>query len=132
MNTISNGNVWIAGALFLVVIGIVIGATRPKRASGTPPGGSPDVQVVLVEQKDVPIYGEWIGTLDGFTNADVKAQVTGYLMRQGYQEGAFVKKSQLLFESDSRPFQAGLDQSEGQLAQATADTAPAEQVQDRT
>ena len=132
MNTISKRRLWIAGALFLVVIGIVIGATRPKRASGTPPGGSPDVQVVLVEQKDVPIYGEWIGTLDGFTNADVKAEVTGYLMRQGYQEGAFVRKGQLLFEIDPRPFQAALDQAQGQLAQATAALANAEAVQGRT
>jgi len=132
MNTISKRKLWIAGALFLLVIGIVIGATRPKRASGTPPGGSPDVQVVRVEQKDVPIYGEWIGTLDGFTNADVKAQVTGYLMRQGYQEGAFVRKGQLLFEIDPRPFQAALDQAQGQLAQATAALANAEAVQGRT
>jgi membrane fusion protein (multidrug efflux system) len=132
MNTISKRKLWIAGALFLLVIGIVIGATRPKHASGTPPGGSPEVQIVLVEQKDVPIYGEWIGTLDGFTNADVKAQVTGYLMRQGYQEGAFVRKGQLLFEIDPRPFQAALDQAQGQLAQATAALANAEAVQGRT
>jgi RND family efflux transporter MFP subunit len=132
MDTISKRKLWIAGALFLVVIGIVIGATRPKRASGTPPGGSPDVQVVLVEQKDVPIYGEWIGTLDGFSNADVRAQITGYIMKQGYQEGAFVKKGQLLFEIDPRPFQAALDQAKGQLAQATAILANAQAVQGRT
>ena len=132
MNTISRRKLWIAGALFLVVIGIVIGATRPKHASGTPPGGSPDVQVVVVEQKDVPIYGEWIGTLDGFSNADVRAQITGYIMKQGYQEGAFVKKGQLLFEIDPRPFQAALDQAKGQLAQATAILANAQAVQGRT
>jgi len=132
MNTISKRKLWIAGALFLVVIGIVIGATRPKHASGTPPGGSPDVQVVVVEQKDVPIYGEWIGTLDGFSNADVRAQITGYIMKQGYQEGAFVKKGQLLFEIDPRPFQAALDQAKGQLAQATAILANAQAVQGRT
>jgi RND family efflux transporter MFP subunit len=132
MNSMSKRKLWIAGALFLVVIGIVIGATRPKHASGTPPGGSPDVQVVLVEQKDVPIYGEWIGTLDGFSNADVRAQITGYLMKQGYQEGAFVKKGQLLFEIDPRPFQAALDQAKGQLAQATAILANAQAVQGRT
>ena len=132
MDTISKRKLWIAGALFLVVIGIVIGATRPKRASGTAPGGSPDVQVVLVEQKDVPIYGEWIGTLDGFSNADVRAQITGYIMKQGYQEGAFVKKGQLLFEIDPRPFQAALDQAKGQLAQATAILANAQAVQGRT
>jgi len=99
----------------------VIGATRPSTLRDTAARvASPDVLVVQVEQKDVPIYGEWIGTLDGFTNADVKAQVTGYLMRQGYQEGAFVRKGQLLFEIDPRPFQAALDQAQGQLAQATA------------
>jgi len=132
MNSISKRKLWIAGALFLVVIGIVIGATRPKHASGTLPGGSPDVQVVVVEQKDVPIYGEWIGTLDGFSNADVRAQITGYIMKQGYQEGAFVKKGQLLFEIDPRPFQAALDQAKGQLAQATAILANAQAVQGRT
>jgi membrane fusion protein (multidrug efflux system) len=132
MDSISKRKLWIAGALFLVVIGIVIGATRPKRGSGTPAGGSPDVQVVLVEQRDVPIYGEWIGTLDGFSNADVRAQVTGYIMKQGYQEGAFVKKGQLLFEIDPRPFQAALDQAKGQLAQATAILANAQAVQGRT
>jgi membrane fusion protein (multidrug efflux system) len=132
MNTVSKRKLWMAGALFLVVIGIVIGATRPKHASGAPPGGSPDVQVVVVEQKDVPIYGEWIGTLDGFSNADVRAQITGYIMKQGYQEGAFVKKGQLLFEIDPRPFQAALDQAKGQLAQATAILANARAVQGRT
>ncbi len=116
----------------MVVIGLVIGATRPKRVSGAQPGASPDVEVVQVEQKDVPIFGEWIGTLDGFTNADVRAQVTGYLLRQGYQEGAFVKKGQLLFEIDPRPFQAALDQAEGQLAQAKAMLANAQAVQGRT
>jgi multidrug efflux pump subunit AcrA (membrane-fusion protein) len=59
---------------------------------GAQAGAPPDVEVVRVEQKDVPIFGEWIGTLDGLTNADVRAQVTGYLLRHGYQEGAFVKK----------------------------------------
>jgi membrane fusion protein (multidrug efflux system) len=95
-------------------------------------GNPPDVQVVQVEQKDIPIYGEWIGTLDGFTNADVRAQVTGYLMKQGYQEGAFVNKGQLLFQIDPRPFQAALDQAEGQLAQAKASLANAQAVQGRT
>jgi membrane fusion protein (multidrug efflux system) len=132
MDTLSKYKFWIAGALCLVVIGLVIGATRPRHTSGPQPGASPDVEVVQVQQKDVPIYGEWIGTLDGFTNADVKAQVTGYLMRQGYQEGAFVRKGQLLFEIDPRPFQAALDQAQGQLAQATAVLANAEAVQGRT
>src|ERR1700730_16661623 len=132
MNTLSKYKLWIGGAFCLVVIGLTIGALRPKRVSGAPSGASPDVEVVQVEQKDVPIFGEWIGTLDGFTNADVRAQVTGYLLRQGYQEGAFVKQGQLLFEIDPRPFRAALDQAEGQLAQARANLANAAAVQGRT
>src|SRR5882762_9148737 len=131
MNMLSKYKLWIGGALCLVVIGLIVGATRPKRVSGAP-GASPDVEVVQIEQKDVPIFGEWIGTLDGFTNADVRAQVTGYLQRQGYQEGAYVRKGQLLFEIDPRPFQAALDQAEGQLAQAKAVLANAQAVQGRT
>jgi membrane fusion protein (multidrug efflux system) len=100
--------------------------------AGAQPGASAEVEIVPVEQRDVPIFGEWIGTLDGFTNADVRAQVTGYLLRQGYQEGAFVKKGQLLFEIDPRPFQAAVDQAEGQLAQSRAVLANAQAVQGRT
>jgi len=92
----------------------------------------PDVQVVPVQQQDVPVLGEWIGTLDGLVNADVRAQVSGYLLKQGYQEGAFAKKGQLLFQIDPRPFQASLDQAEGQLAQAKAALANAQAVQRRT
>jgi RND family efflux transporter MFP subunit len=132
MNTLSKYKFWIGGGLFLVIIGLIVGATRSKNVSGAQPGASLDVEVVQVEQKDVPIFGEWIGTLDGFTNADVRAQVAGYLLRQGYQEGAFVKKGQLLFEIDPRPFQAALDQAEGQLAQAKAVLANAQAVQGRT
>src|SRR4029077_9295946 len=103
MNTLFKYKFWIGGSLCRFVIGLILGAVRPKHVSGGQSGASPDVEVVQVEQQDVPIYGEWIGTLDGFTNADVRAQVTGYIMRQGYQEGAFVKKGQLLFEIDPRP-----------------------------
>jgi RND family efflux transporter MFP subunit len=132
MKTLSKYKFWIGGAFCLIAIGLIVGAMRPKHVSGAQTGASPGVEVAQVEQKDVPIFGEWIGTLDGFTNADVRAQVTGYLLRQGYQEGAFVKKGQLLFEIDPRPFQAALDQAQGQLAQATAQLANAEAVQKRT
>src|SRR5271169_4360345 len=131
METGSKYKLWIGGAVGLVIVGLVVGALRPKHVSGAPSGAAL-VEVVNVEQKDVPIYGEWIGTLDGFTNADVRAQVTGYLLRQGYQEGAFVKKGQSLFEIDPRPFQAALDQAQGQLAQAKAALGNAEAVQART
>src|SRR6202023_3626209 len=76
------------------------------------------VRVVQVQQRDVPLYQEWIGTLDGFVNADIKAQVSGYLVQQAYTEGSFVRKGQLLFQIDPRPFQATLDQVRAQLAQS--------------
>src|SRR5579862_9837221 len=117
----------------LIVIGLIVGAARPsKHALGALSVTSPEVSVVRVAEEDVPIYGEWIGTLDGFVNADVRAQVTGYLLKQGYQEGAFVKQGQLLFQIDPRPFQAALDQAQGQLAQAKAALANAQAVQRRT
>ncbi len=100
----------------IIVISIVIVAgrsTKPAQAAPRPV----EVQVVQVEQKDVPIYSEWIGTTDGMVNADIKAQVTGYLLKQDYKEGSFVKKGQLLFEIDPRPFQAAIDQANGQVAQ---------------
>jgi RND family efflux transporter MFP subunit len=131
MNTLSKYKFWIGGAILLIVVGVFVEVLRPKHVAGGPPG-APDVQVVQVEQKDVPIYGEWIGTLDGYTNADVRAQVAGYLVKQGYQEGSFVKAGQLLFQIDPRPFQASLDQAQGQLAQATAQLANAKAVQKRT
>jgi len=131
MNGLSKYKFWIAGALCLVVIGVIIGAVRPKHVSGAQ-DASPDVEVVQVEEKEIPIYREWIGTLDGFTNADVRAQVSGYILTQAYQEGAFVKKGQLLFQIDPRPFQAALDQAAGLLAQAKATLANAEAVQGRT
>ena len=123
---------WIGGAICLVIVGLIVGATRPKSVAGAKPGVPPVVEVVAVEQKDVPIYAELIGTLDGLTNADVRAQVTGYLMKQAYLEGSFVRKGQLLFQIDPRPFQAVLDQAQGQLAQAKAQLANAEAVQRRT
>ena len=132
MNSIWKYKLWIAGGLCLIVIGLIIGAIRPRGVSGAQPGAPPDVEVVKVELKDVPIYLELIGTLDGLVNADVRAQVTGYILRQGYQEGSSVKKGQLLFQIDPRPFQATLDQAEGQLAQAKAQLASTEAVQRRT
>jgi len=94
------------------------------RAAAPPP--PPVVEVTPVIQKDVPVQGEWVGTLEGYVNAQIQPQVSGYLIRQDYHEGAFVKKGQLLFEIDPRPFQAVLDQAKGQLAQAEAQMANAE------
>src|SRR5438309_9394673 len=102
----------------LIAILLAVAAACSKTAAKLE--SPPDVEVVQVQQKDVPIYGEWIGTLDGLVNADVRAQVTGYLLKQGYQEGRFVKQGQLLFQIDPRPFQAALDHAQGQLGQETA------------
>jgi len=107
-STIAAGIVLIVTALILV-----FRSDKPAQAAPQPL----DVDVVTVEQTDVPIYSEWVGTTDGMVNADIKAQVSGYLLRQDYKEGSFVKKGQLLFEIDPRPFQAALDQANGQLAQ---------------
>jgi membrane fusion protein (multidrug efflux system) len=76
------------------------------------------VSVVQAEVRDVPLTGEWVGTLDGFVNAQIQPQVSGYLVRQTYREGSAVSKGQVLFEIDPRPLQAALAQAEGQLQQA--------------
>ncbi|MGZ8427666.1 MAG: efflux RND transporter periplasmic adaptor subunit [Candidatus Binatia bacterium] len=115
---ISSGVPVLATAIFLSSLGC--GKSEPPKP---PP---PDVQVVQVEQKDVPIWKEWIGTLDGLVNAQIRPQVTGYLLRQTYTDGAFVKKGQLLFEIDARTFQAALDQAKGQVANAEGQLATAQ------
>ena len=84
------------------------------------PAPPPTVQVAEVEKRDVPVYHEWISTLDGFVNATIQPQVSGYLIRQNYREGAVVRKNDVLFKTDPRPFQAILDQAKAQLAQAEA------------
>ncbi len=109
---------WASAAVLLVVL--IFFATR-SGAKPTAQKAPPSVvEVAQVEQKDVPIYGEWIGTLAGQVNADVKAQVSGYLLSRFYKEGSHVGKGELLFEIDPRSFQASLDQAKGQLAQAQA------------
>src|ERR1700731_1592979 len=117
----------LAGLLVLGVSLFSIGCREKDPQAGNP--AAVDVEVVQVEQRDIPIYGEWIGTLDGLVNADVKAQVTGYLLEQAYVEGSFVKKGQLLFQIDPRPFEATLEQAKAQLIQAQAQLANAEATQ---
>jgi membrane fusion protein (multidrug efflux system) len=84
-----------------------------------------EVLVADVQHEDVPLYREWIGTVDGLVNAEIKAQVSGYLVKQEYTEGSFVRQGQLLFQIDPRPFQADLDQAEGRLAQTQGELAQA-------
>jgi membrane fusion protein (multidrug efflux system) len=87
---------------------------------GLPPAGPPDVEVVEVVQRDVPITKDWVATLDGLVNAQIRAQVTGLLLKQSYVNGAFVRKGAPLFQIDPRPFQAALDQAKGNLQEAIA------------
>src|SRR6267143_179433 len=99
-----------------MIVGLVIIAVRSDKPAQAAPRAL-DVEVVRVEQRDVPVYSEWIGTTEGIVNADIKAEVSGYLLKQDYKEGSLVKKGQLLFELDPRPFQAAVDQANGQVAQ---------------
>jgi len=86
----------------------------------TPPMAPPEVKVIAVAQRDVPIVSEWVATLDGYVNAQIQPQVTGYIVKQTYREGSPVHKGDILFEIDPRPFQAVLNQAKAQLAQAGA------------
>ena len=97
------------------MIGSAACASKAVAPTSFPP---PTVVVSAVKQQDVSIYGDWVATLDGFVNANIQPQVSGYLIRQNYREGSFVKKGDVLFEIDPRPFRAALDQAKGQLAQA--------------
>jgi RND family efflux transporter MFP subunit len=118
----------VAPLLVFSLILALIGCRKSQQPTTSPP----DVEVVEVMQKDVPIWKEWIGTLDGLWNAQIRPQVTGYLLRQTYKDGAFVKKDQLLFEIDPRTFQAAVDQYKGQLANAEGLLASAQANQVKT
>ena len=105
-----------AGTLIAIIL--AVSGCSGTSAADSVQKPAPAVEVVRVLQKDVPIQREWIGTLDGTVNAAIKAQVTGYLLTQNYAEGSFVNKGHSLFEIDPRPFQAAVDQAQGQLSQA--------------
>ena len=107
---------WISGVLLAAILVVAVSRSAATPSTQTP--SLPVVEVALVEQKDVPINGEWIGTLTGQVNADVKGQITGYLLTRNYKEGSFVRKGQILFEIDPRPFQAALDRLNGRPIEA--------------
>lgn len=94
------------------------GCGKSGGAAPTGPMGPMPVTAVQVQPGDVPLTGEWVGTLDGYVNAQIQPQVSGYLIKQDYREGSPVARGQVLFEIDPRPFQASLDQAQGQLGQA--------------
>jgi membrane fusion protein (multidrug efflux system) len=104
--------------MFLVAAFGLAGCQEEKKAVAPPP--PPEVLVAEVTQKDVPIYQEWVATTDGMVNASILAQVQGYLIKQNYKEGDFVKKGTMLFEIDPRPFQAAVDEAKAALAKQQA------------
>jgi RND family efflux transporter MFP subunit len=109
--------IWPTLALLTVSSLLFTGCGNPNAAAPPPPA---EVEVAAVSQKDVPIYSEWVATLDGYVNAQISPQVSGYIVEQNYKEGSYVQKGQTLFRIDPRPFQAILDQAKAQLAQAEA------------
>jgi membrane fusion protein (multidrug efflux system) len=113
----------------IVTFSILMLAGCGGPAAGGPPAMPPPaVEIAPVQQEDVPIRGEWVATIDGSVNAQIQPQVMGYLVRQTYQEGAFVRKGQALFEIDARPFQALVDQAKAQVAQAESQVVQAESM----
>lgn len=112
-----NGFLRGAMAAAVAAAGVWSGGCRPQQAVQATPVPV-DVVVATVTTQDVPLVKEWIGTLDGRVNAEIRGQVSGYLMRQVYAEGSFVRKGQLMFEVDPRPFEATLNQARGNLGQA--------------
>jgi len=111
----------------LLLAGAVLASTTGCRnqdaaaAAADPPPQT--VSFITVSPEEVPVTGEWIATLDGNVNAQIRPQVSGYLMRRAYQEGAYVKKGQVLFEIDRRPFEAALSQAQARYAEAEAQLA---------
>ena len=104
-------------ALFLSLVVSVSGCKKKEQAA---PAAPPEVEVVVVEQKDVPIYREWVGTLEGDVNATISAQVTGYLVERAYKEGSIVTNGQVLFQIEQAPFKAALAKAKAELEQAKA------------
>ena len=105
-------------ALLLTAAAITSGCD--KKAAAPPAMPPTPVGTIQVQASDVAVANAWVGTLDGNVNAQIQPQVSGYLIKQNYREGAVVSKGQVLFEIDPRPFQALVDQAQGQLEQSKA------------
>jgi membrane fusion protein (multidrug efflux system) len=103
-----------------ITMGFFISPGCQREAKTAGPASPPEVLVTEVVQQDVPITREWIGTLDGSANAQIRARVQGYLTKQDYKNGSVVKTNDVLFEIDRRPFEAALAQAKAQLTQAIA------------
>ena len=106
---------------------LALGAVGCKKTADSLPPPPPQVVVAAVVQKDVPVYSEWVGTTEGFVNADIYPKISGYLLKQNYTDGDHVKAGQLLFQIDDRQYKAALDQALGELAEQQADNKKAQQ-----
>src|SRR2546425_746974 len=120
-----DGHSLLAGLLIGLMAAVAAGCGDASRAAAPPP--LPVVKVEPVAERDVPITFEYVGTLVGYINAQIRARVSGHLVSQNYKEGALVKSGDLLFQVDPRPFQTAADQAdarlqlaESQLSQAKA------------
>ena len=107
-------------ALFLPAVLLALLLTACEEKKEAPKPMPPEVLVADVVQQDVPIYEQWVATLNGPVNADITPKVQGYLLKQNYTNGSFVKKGQLLFEIDPRQYEAALDQAKADVARAQA------------
>ena len=104
-------------AVFSVLTAFTACEKKPVEAHSA---GPPEVLVTEVVQKEVPVFRQWVGTVNGVQNAEVRARTEGYLTSIPYQQGGFVKKGEVMFLIDPRPFTASLDQAKGQLEEAKA------------
>jgi len=107
------------GFTAVLLLSLMAAACGKGNVHAAPPP-TPEVRVAFVIQQDVPVYSDWVATLDGYVNAEIRPQVSGYITKQNYKEGSLVRRGQVLFEIDPRPFQAALDRAKGDLAQAQA------------
>ena len=127
------GSTFLRGAMLVAGVGalvsgavLTVGCDKDVSATTSVPRPAMKVTVVKAEPSDVALTGEWVGTLDGYVNAQIQPQASGYLIRQDYREGSQVEEGQVLFEIDPRPFEAALEQAQGQLGQAQAQLALAQ------
>jgi len=107
------------GFTAVLLLSLMAAACGKGNVHAAPPP-TPEVRVAPVIQQNVPVYSDWVATLDGYVNAEIRPQVSGYIIKQNYKEGSLVRRGQVLFEIDPRPFQAALDRAKGDLAQAQA------------
>ena len=111
---------WLPRAAEILCLALLAPLMSCGRNEAKPAAQPPEVEVADVATQDVPVYGEWVAQLNGPVNADITPKVQGYLLRQNYVNGSFVKKGQLLFEIDPRPFQAALDQAKADVTRAAS------------